>query len=210
MLYTAIVAAFIIGVAAGAVIRRKGEIEPRYIDRSGIPGNPAVSFIDVWTGKVINIIFGKWKITFSQIPAPEGINILHILSGCHAGLRNAIKETEGKVSPIDQKTYILYYSSIIELIYRLSAPHINIFKRYFYRKALKRQAMENVAWLLDVVENLVDYWSSVKKKIELLSQGKTLFQTVGARYTWSSYSVDGEGMISIKPRFAKSSKRLKN
>ena len=205
-MYIIAASAFAIGAALAAVITsyRKAHIEPRYIDRSGIVGNQAYNFIDVWSGRVINIKFKKWVITFNQIPAPQGINNLQLLSGCSAGLYKAIKETEGKVSRIEQKAFMLYYRSIIEIIYRLSAPHVPALKRFFYRRALFAHALDNITWTMDVVECLTDYFITVKKKIEFLSRGQTLMGTIGPRVSWNLFQPDSAGNIAIKPRFGKS------
>jgi hypothetical protein len=205
-MYIIAASAFALGAALAAVItiNRKTVIEPRYIDRSGITGNQAYNFIDVWGGKVMNIRFKKWVITFSQIPAIEGLNNLNLLSGCHAGLLSAVTSKGEKVTRIEQKTFMLYYSSIIEILYRLSAPHVPALKRFFYRRDLFAHALKDTAWTLDIVENLIDYWTTIKKKIEMLSKGKTLTATIGGRYSWNSLKTDTAGNILIRPRFGKS------
>ncbi len=201
----------LIGALAGAVLsafyfRRKktqAEIEPLYIDRSGIAGNRAMSYVDVWAGKVLNIKFGKYNLTFNQIHAPQGLNYLSLISQCSQMLKKSVIETEGKVTQIDQSVFAIYYSSMIEIIYQLSSPHVSKFKRRAFKKALVKQARENVAWTLDVVETVIDYWSLVKKKLEILSSGSTLTQTVGEAYTWDSLALDTAGKICIKPRYVK-------
>jgi hypothetical protein len=212
MFSTASASCALIGALAGAVLsafifRRRNhtaEVEPHFIDRSGITGNRATNFVDVWAGKVINIRFDKWVITFNQIPAPQGINYLSILSQCNQMLKKSVIETEGKVTNIDQKTFALYYSSIVEIIFQLTKSHVKKLNQAKYKKALIKHARENVAWTLDVVEHLIDYWTMVKKKLEILSNGSTLMQTVGGAFTWHSLELDGQGQICIKPRYVKS------
>jgi len=56
-------------------------------------------------------------------------------------------------------------------------------------------------WGLDVLENMNDFWNTVKRKVFFLSRGTTLRQTDGYNSIWNDYHMDANGNRLVKPRY---------
>jgi len=173
--------------------------EPVYVDRSGIVANPP-TYIEVWKNKTINFKLGKESISINQIPILDCLRYVDGIAGLYAQLVGEINTvpTNDAEKMLHQYRYISTYNQIVKMIFKLSRPHAKN-KRRFKRELFKR-ANTDMQFFLSICEEVSDYWRFMGKQIALLSQGKTIKMTHGARSTWNNSNVDDQGKISIKPR----------
>lgn len=173
--------------------------ETVYVDTSGIAVNPP-SFIETIKNKTINFKVNDIDIKICHLSVVDGLNKIERIASLFLRLNKLFEiETKNKVDKI--KTNLLKdatFKQIVYQIYLLSKPFIK--KKRLLKKELLKLAKNNVEQVLLISEQVFDYWRYIKKLMALLAQGVTLKQTVGERYTWSSYETDWTGRLIIKPR----------
>lgn len=168
----------------------------QYVDTSGIAQNPP-SYIDVWEGKTINFKLDKWDIKIPQMKPDWCFKYLRRFAiNYKLLLEQAEKET---TSRLDQLIYAGAYANVVRCIYGLSKHFISN-KRKF-RKALSARSRNDIMFILDISEQIYDYWIYVKKKIALLSNQTTLRKMAGASFADGSCKLDTDGKIYAIPRF---------
>jgi hypothetical protein len=175
----------------------RGRPVVRYVDTSG---SAARVFADVWRGKTLNFQLTKrHAVVVPHVTVPHGINWLERVAALYQQVK-AINSAElsGKEKKVAQVMRYAVYLETVRAVYQLTKP----FARFGYRRALYSRAKKDMVWMLDVIEQIVDFWILVKKKIDLLANGQTLRLTDGAQSTWDGWKVDSTGKRSIQPRFA--------
>lgn len=172
-----------------------------YVDTGGINKNPP-AYIDTWRGKTINFKLDKYIVTISQLPFLMCLNHMRQIENLFRLLKENLEyKSESKQDKIlHQIKYVTIYKTIIQIIYKLSKRFVD--NKHGYKKALYKKAKQDVTWMMDVIEQTLDYWGYVKKKINLLAKGSTLRQMGGENFTWNSLEMDRQGKILLKPRFA--------
>lgn len=188
------------------VVKYKNKLskpEVRYVDTSGITNNPP-EFIDVVKNKTINFEVGKFAIKIEHLRLIDGMDRIRRIAGLFSLLQTEMhKEVKGRLNKFKQKGLkMAIYRVIVDEIYKLSKPFVK--KKFRFKLELNKKAFDDFEWMLLVVEQILDYWTYVKKLVALLSRGGSLRQTVGGGFTWSSYETDSKGRTSIKPRYAMS------
>jgi len=196
--------------------RRSLSPEIRYIDSTGVMENPPRMFIETWQGKTLNFKFDKWIVCIPMVTVRECVFYVGKIAGCFLMIHELmqwVKENdileagrtpqqklkyfiEKKIAQVKQ---IKVYNIAVDTLYKLSVQHVN--KRSGYKKALKNQC-KDFLWAMDVLEQINDYWQTVKKKAQMLSQGQTLKQMDGYSSTWQGFTLDRQGNRLVKPRYA--------
>lgn len=169
------------------------------VDLSGITKNPP-SFIETWQGKSINFKLDKYIVSITQLSITDCIFYIENIAKSFALMKEilTVEKTDKKTDLMMNVTFLTLYKNLINIVYKLSKPYC---KKWRYEKALYKKAMKDIIWFVDIVEQILDYWMYIKKKIFLLAKGQTLRQTVGESYSWNSLKLDGNGKILIRPRF---------
>ena len=185
----------------GKVVR---EVQNQYIycDRSGLGQNPPTNFIDVQRGKTLNIKFGEWHITIADMPVDIAFDTLRVFEGAWTKIKESLEGSNAD--------FLKYYSLVCVTIHKLAIDHVDPKKRARFTKAINAYFRDNVAWVCDVCEQIMVFWTYIKKKIQILAAGKTLLEVVGDRSTWSSLKLDSQGRIKIEPRYGISSNSSRN
>lgn len=174
----------------------------QYIDTSGIGTNPPL-FIDTWQGKTINFrVDDKHIIHIPHMRPQQCFGHLKAIAAYYKILTaQAEKVAANKKEERQDKIINAYaYYRIIVLIYNLSKDFVKNKRRYF--KALHARGKNDVAFILDVTEQVIDYWTYIKKKLSLLATASSLrISTNGGRSSWDSVKLASDGKISIRPRY---------
>ena len=180
--------------------RRMVAPEVVHVDTSGVATNPP-KFIDVLVNKTINFEVGKYSIKIEQLGIGKCMTTVNKIASLFEMLTVEIDRVPtGKV---DEMKHNLMkdsiYKQIVMHIYLLSAPFVDNKRKY--RKELINYSKDNHIKIFHIVEQVIDYWTYIKKLVALLSKGGSLKKTIGEWCTWNSLSMDSAGNHSIKPRF---------
>lgn len=173
-----------------------------YADRNGVTDNPPINFIDTWTNKTINFKVGQEVVSIAGLPVHICIKYVSSISYQYKLLLDTME-----YNPVDEvdkfnhyKSYIGVLDNLAEMIYQLCHPYVKNKNRL--RNTLLKETYNNMTFIMDVCEQVTDYWKTVKKKALLLARGTTLQETVGEAQSWNSLKVDNDGKILMKPRYA--------
>lgn len=177
------------------------EKDVMYVDTSGISENPMINFIDVWKGKTINFQLDKYIVHIAHLPALTCIRYIENIAYFYTLLKDNLEyKSTGRIDKIkNEAAYLNTYNSIVELVYKLSKQFVN--NKSGYRKALRNKSKNDIVFMCEICEQILNYWTYVKKKIQILGKGTTLQQMAGGQLSWDSLNLDGNGTISLKPRF---------
>ena len=182
--------------------------ETVYIDTSGIEKNPPV-MLETWQNKTINIKVNE-KVCVS-IPHFKALDCLKYIKRIAYLYRDLLRGFEDRkihndfLEAIESCLYMAKYRKICKYIYTLSKPFTR--RKFRYKRAFFKRAYKDFNFILGACEEIIDYWSYVKKKLIFLASGTTERQMgmVGGIST-VAYSIrDGNLKTSITPRFALSS-----
>ena len=193
---------YAIGLVFGWMIcnfLRRNRAEIRYVDTSGTTSR---AYSDVWRGKTLNFkLSSRHDIVVPHVTVPDGIRFLETIATGLA-LMNMLAEQKGKTE-LDEKiikmrSYSAYLDTV-KALYNLTKP----FAKLGYRIALYRRASKDFVWVLDVIEQVIDFYRAIDKKKKLLAQAETLRRTAGETSTWSGLKLDKDGKSCIEPRFGK-------
>lgn len=177
-----------------------------YTDRTGIAYNPPQFFIDTWTNKTINFRFKNSKnidevVSIGQLPVFVCLKYIDRISNyfelLNIGLENDPKNEKDRYKR--DKAVQTVLKEIAVLIWKLSKGHVKDKKRL--KQILIKETESNIILIMDICENVLDYWKLVKKKALLLARGQTLQATVGEGSSWDNVTADLDGKILRKPRF---------
>lgn len=172
-----------------------------YVDTTGIQRSPIENFIDVWQGKTINFKCGKYHVKIAQLPALVCLKYIERISLLFNLLKTNLEyKSKNKLDKFkDQIEYLKIYNELSYIIFKLSYQFVN--KKIGFRNALSKKCKEDIRWVCDVCEQILDHWAYVKKKINYLARGTTLRQTGGGTLSWDCLNLAGDGKILIKPRY---------
>jgi len=180
----------------------KHEIEYIYVDTTGIDINPPKHYIEVEQNKTINFKLNKWVVSICHLPIKYNIKYIEKIKTIFSLI---VQETDyiptNKITELShylRMKALLHHGTI--LIYNLSKHFIK--KKRGYKKALFKEALDNSDFIIDIMEQALDFWLYRKKKAQAVSQGQTLLSTVGSACTWNSLNLDSHGKRLIKPRYA--------
>lgn len=170
----------------------------QYVDTSGVDSVPP-KYIDVWQGKTINFKLGKWSIIIPMVRAVDFFRYVEKIALNYETMRRMINKSSGN-KWVDNILYVRLHDHNAKLIYKLSCRFVKD-KRKF-QKALISESRKNVAFIIGICEQVLDFWALYKKKISLLAQGATERQMGGNPSAWNSSSSDGDGKTYAMPRYA--------
>jgi len=190
--------------------------EIRYVDTTGITENPPRAFIQVGSEKTINFKLDDYSVTIPMLGITEAHDFVSIIAQCfavigqltdHKKVNQDLNGTRTKEQKLrwwveEKKTDIQInrtYKFATKKIYDLSIKHVN--KKKGFKKALYKKMKDDFMWGLDVLENMNDFWNTVKRKVFFLSRGTTLRQTDGYNSIWNDYHMDANGNRLVKPRY---------
>jgi hypothetical protein len=180
--------------------RRLSEPDIRYVDISGVTSNPPENFVETWQGRTLNIkVNDKHCVIIPHLPAPESLHYIEAISREYAIINTAIDTMKHVGMEGLQRQAILHFSykRLVLFIYKLSKS----FGKIGYKKELYKKAKHDVIWLMEVTENILDYWKLIKKKIIFQTKGQTLRETAGYHTTWTDYKLDKQGKRLAEPRY---------
>lgn len=209
MILTDINIAYLIGgVIIGGIIfwkKKKTTKEYVYVDTTGIDINPPQNYIDVEQNKTINFKLGRESISICHLPIKLNVKYLEKIAYLYKLIiQESEYVTKGKIDEVaHQFRYRALYNQTTQLVYGLSKSFVNS-KRKFKRD-LFRRAKDDTDFIMDIIEQIINFWLYRKKKAQMLAQNQTLLSTVGSAYTWSSLTLDSHGRRLIKPRYASAS-----
>lgn len=194
----------IIGAFIGGYLKKpNNEKEYIYVDTTGTGVNPPIKYIDVELNKTINFKLDKWVISICHLPIKYNIKYIDKIKTIYDLI---VKESDyipaNKTQEFTHsvRTNALYYQATL-LIYELSSHFVKDKRKY--KRALFKKSKESSDFVMDIIEQTVDFWLYRKKKALMLSQAQTLLSMVGSAYTWNSLNLDSHGKRLIKPRYAK-------
>jgi hypothetical protein len=182
--------------------KKKTILEYVYIDTTGIESNPPKNYIDVEQNKTINFKLGVDSISICHLPIKLNIKYIEKIAYIWE-LINAESEykSKSKIEDFSHKVRQgLYYKQATSLIYGLSKHFVD--KKRRFKKALFKRSKQDTDFIMDITEQVFNFWLYRKKKALMLSQSQTLLSTVGSTSTWNSLNLDNQGKTLIKPRFA--------
>ncbi len=174
-----------------------------YVDTSGIKENPP-KFIETWQNKALNIkVDDKHIITIPHFGSKVCFKHLNTITILYTALINklddkSVNKLEETISLIQYRTI---YKRIVKMVYDMCKPFV---KNRKTKKAYFKRAKTDRLFILEACNEIVDFWSLVKKKLIYLATGKTLRQAQmdGSMSTVNSSSSDGQPRTSIKPVYA--------
>jgi len=196
------------GILIGVIVfwkKKKSIIEYVYVDTTGIEENPPKNYIDVEQNKTINFNLDGESISICHLPIKLNVKYIEKIAYIYKLIcQESEFVSKSKIEEFTHKVrYNILYTQSTKLVYGLSKNFVNR-KRKFKRNLFKR-SKRDTDFIMDIVEQILNFWMYRKKKALMLSQSQTLLSTVGKAYTWSSLSLDSRGKASIKPRFANAS-----
>ncbi len=177
-----------------------------YADRTGLAVNPPQFFIDTWTNKTINFKFQNSKdidevVSIAQLPVFVCMKYIDKISQyfeiLNIGLENTPKDKIERYKR--DKAVQTMIRAISLLIWQLSKGFVKDKKRL--KTILLKESEDNILLIMDICEQILDYWKLVKKKALLLARGQTLRQTVGGESSWDNVKADSDGKLLRQPRF---------
>lgn len=172
-------------------------------DKGGVASNPP-NFIEVLKRKTLNIKFGKYDIIVEQVSFIEGIyGIANIQTAFNVlneacGYNGSIKVDEKHI-----KEYVTFVALLSNCIFDLSKKYVKKKEHKKYFEALRRKIYEDAEFAASLSEQIIDFWTYVKKKVEVLATGRTARQTYGEAYIQGYVKTDLQGKTYLTPRYGK-------
>jgi len=145
--------------------------EIQYVDTSGIIENPPKNYIDVRRNKTINFKLDKYTVSVCHLPVLRGISYVEIISSLYLSfLKSVENKPSGKIMQL-AKTLVVYktYMQIVKVLYMLTKSFVD--KKIGYKKALFKRAKDDSEFIMDICEQINDYWMLVKKKTFFSGKG---------------------------------------
>ena len=173
----------------------------QYIDTSGIKSNPP-SYIETWQNKTLNIKLSKrYDIKVTHLPALWCLKYLEDFQNTYLYIQQLSQTTSKNRLEESKRQSILIgcYKRLIKYIYNLSKYSVKNRRRY--RKELFKRGLMDIVFITDITEQIIDFWKTLKKKLQLQASGETLKSMHGDTCTWSYTSWDGDLRKSVKPRY---------
>lgn len=192
-----------------------------YCEKTGTQG-VIPSTIDLIEMRTLNLPIKKWvvnkKSKYNTIMDYKTVDTLHIPSITLEDflitvpkiqvMFNAINDTLKKAEDynIESIAYIkslarvkFYKDELIKHFYTLTSRFVK--NKKAYEKHLIEQSNISIGWLIETCSNIIDYYTTSKKKIQLLQKGTTVRQTLGDNLSWDSIKMDEHGKKLLKPRY---------
>jgi hypothetical protein len=160
----------------------------RYIDTSGIRTNPP-NFIEVQKGCTLNIKVDDYDLI---VPLHGYINYAYY-SGA---LKRCLDTINGATEEDQIQQRMIAYSALISVVYNTCKSVLKKKELKKFKKSLYAKAFDDVDWFLNVLAEIEDYWTFIKKKVAHLAAGTTPRQIYGERCTWDYVRRDLQRMKS--------------
>lgn len=197
---------FLVVYLVGVILDLRKKVqkpETVYIDTSGIDSNPP-KMLETWQNKTINIkVTDKVCVSIPHFKALDCIRYIKEIADYYKILLEKLEiEHKNKSQKlIGDLQYMVAYRQLCAWIYKLSKQFSN--NKWKFKRAFFKRVKADFNFILNVSEEVLDYWSFVKKKLIFLASETTDRQKqMDGKASILSYSIkDGRLMSSIKPRF---------
>lgn len=191
----------VILVACGSAKKNDSVFE----DISGIAVNPP-NFIDVVRRKTLNIKLDEFTISIPQIGFLEGILRMREIQTAYLLLKKSANSDTDliKVNETNLNEFVTFTAMIHNFLFNVSKKYVKRKELKKYNAKLKEKCLNDIEWVCEVTEQIFDFWTYVKKKVEFLASGMTIRQMYGEECTWESLSLDLQGNTYLLPRYGKS------
>lgn len=201
---TAVMAGVILALVLSVIINlilftRKGPESVRYVNQTGILKNPP-SFVETWENKTINFNYDGLVIKFCHLPVRENLQVIAQIAGAFSIMQKGA-EAFYKTPFTKDQAFAVYqnaFKTIIDLLYKLSKPHV---KQFRFKKKFYSWAIDNSEEVFIVCSELFDYWQNMGKLMGAMGQGLSPRLKYGEDLFSDSLKWDSNGERLIKPRY---------
>ena len=176
-----------------------------YVDITGVRQNPP-EYIDVVKRKTMNVrIDDEFTIHIPQVSFIDGVYRIREIQSIFLLLRQQSEDkTALKINEKNLQEFLTFCSALATVLYSLSYTFVKRSKRKKYFRVLKTKMLNDIEWTCELIEQVIDFWSYIKKKVQYLSLGSSLRQMHGADASWDCISWGTDGSSYLLPRFGKS------
>ena len=174
-----------------------------YVDTIGLEKSIPKNFIEVRRNVTINFKVGKYEVHIPQLPIWTCLNeikrISHMFGRMNELARREYKTEAERIA--DSIRYVATQNQIIDMVINISMPFVN--RKWGFKRTFRKECKRDALLLLNICENVFDYWQTVKKKLFFLSRQETLKSTGGSFMQWSKVKMDVQEKILMGPRYGR-------
>ena len=168
--------------------------------------------IDVWSEKKLSLKIGKDVVKVGHLPAHLQLKHLKDISSSFYLLNLLAKEEERVIDlPTCSKTdkpykhelkalieasftneampFLIAYHACIKKVWALVRYFVPWYKRFLVKRKFYQQAMGEMEWLLNFVNEIYNYWLYLGKRMGLLASQQTPEMTPSQDYLMPSLSM---------------------
>jgi len=208
-MYVAVtIIAALIAVCAILILRcidlYTAKFDGMYVDSGGVRSIPP-EYIDVVKRKTMNVkLDAEFTISIPQVSFIDAVYRIREIQAIFYLLK---QESERKdalvVNEKNLKQFLTFAHALCVLVYSLSYTFIKRGKRKAYFKAMKKRMINDIEWTCELLEQMLDFWAYIKKKVSYLAKGSTPRQMYGDNFSWDYLGIGSDGSTYLLPRYGK-------